>query len=94
MADADLLRAEVAHMSDREILLLLLDGQRTQNGAIAALHGDYYGDPERKITGTKGKVEAHELAIDRGRTTIRTVLAVLGLLGVGNIVAVLTVVAR
>ena len=94
MSDLTTVRAEFFQVNDREILLELLVGQRTQNGAIAAIKGDFYGDPDRKIDGVKQKVEAHELQIERARTSARTLIAVVGILGAGNLWAWITVMAR
>ena len=78
-------RFEVADMSDRQILLELLKGQRDQNGAIAAIKSDFYGDEARKIIGVKPQVAENTLTIDRFRTTVRTVGWLVGFFGLGNI---------
>ena len=95
------LEAEHRGMTDRDLMLktLLRTNEavrliQTQNSAIVTIKGDYYGDEDRKIRGTKPMVESHEIAIDRGRTIIKTIAYALGVIGIGNIIAVLTVVAR
>ena len=95
------LEAEHRGMTDRDLMLKTLARTneavaliRAQNGRLAQHDDDLYGNPARGIRGAKPLAEAHEVAIDRGRTTIKTILGVLGLLGIGNIIAVLTVVAR
>ena len=94
MSEISNLRAEFHEVNDRDILLELLLGQRVQNGAIAAIKGDFYGDTDRKIAGVKPKVEAHDLDINRARTTLKTLAFVVGLLGVGNLWAWLTVLGK
>ena len=78
-------RFEIVDMTDRQILLELLAGQREQNGAIAALKADMWGDQTRDVRGIKPQVTAHELAIDRFRTTLRTVGWLAGFFGLGNL---------
>jgi hypothetical protein len=90
MTDIDLLRTEVAHMSDRDILLEILAGQRTQNGAIAKHHDDLYGAESRNLKGVRPLVDAHELFIDRLRTRLQTLMGLIVVIGVGNLVALLT----
>ena len=94
MTDLHILRTEWAQVSDRDLLLEILDGQRQQNGAIAEIKADYYGDINRKIRGTKAMVISHETDINRARTTVRTLIGFLGAVGIGNIWAWVTVLGR
>lgn len=93
-ADIAALRVEVEAMSDRDILITLLAGQRRQNGKLADHDDDLYGNTERSILGVKPRVEEHDLALVRARASFRTVLFILGVLGVGNIAALLTLLSR
>ena len=92
--DLAALEAEHRGMSDRDLMLKTLALIRAQNGKLAQHDDDLYGNTARGIRGAKPLAEAHEIAIDRGRTTIRTVVWLLGVIGVGNIVAVLTFLGR
>ena len=67
---------------------------KTQNGDVAGLMADYYGDSERSIKGTKPQVDENTLTIDRGRTSIKTLMWAGGLIGVGNIAAWVSVIVR
>ena len=92
MTDINILRAEVAHMTDRDLLLEIIKGQRLQNGAIAKHAGDLYGDPERGIKGVRPLVDAHEIAIDRTRVRFQTVVGLVLFIGAGNLIALLTLI--
>ena len=105
MADdpTDLAALEPEHrgMTDRDLMLktLLRTNEavrliQAQNGKLIQHDDDLYGNAARGIRGAKPLAEAHEVAIDRGRTTIKTIAYALGAIGIGNIIAVLTVVAR
>ena len=87
MSDYELLRIETSHMTDRDLLLEILHNQRLQNGTVAALKGDFYGDTARGIEGVKPKVEQHDADITRVRTIARAYAWLLGTIGVGNLLA-------
>jgi hypothetical protein len=86
----DIIRAEVEHLSDRDLLLEIIKGQRIQNGTLARHDDDLYGNIARGIRGAKPMAEAHEVAIDRTRVRFQTVIALVLFVGVGNLVALLT----
>lgn len=79
------LRAQYADKSDRDLMLEII-------GLVQPIHTDYYGDDERSIRGTKPQVEQNTLDIDRAKTAGRVLYGAIGLIGVGNIVAWLTLV--
>ena len=89
MADIETLRVEVSHMSDRDLLLTILHGQQIQNGTLGDHHDDLYGNPGRQIRGIKPTVESHDKAISAARTSFRTVLTLIGVVGTSNVVALL-----
>ena len=77
-------------MSDRDLMLEILGHVREQNGAVAEVMTDYYGSEERKIKGTKPQVDENTKDIATGKTVSKTLMAVVGVIGVGNIIAVLS----
>ena len=87
------LAATVAAMTDDAWKVEVLAQLRRVNGTVADHNDDLYGNPDRQVRGIKPQVAAHELAIDRSRVRFQTILAILGMLGVGNIVAWLRVLA-
>ena len=59
------------------------------NGTIADHHDDLYGNPGRQIRGIKPTVESHDKAISAARTSFRTVLTLIGVVGTSNVAALL-----
>jgi len=90
MSDLSTVRAEFLEVNDREILLELLVGQRAQNGAINRHETTLFGDLARQEQGLKVQVQAHQLDIARARTTLRAIIGFIGVIGIGNIAAWIT----
>lgn len=95
------LEAENHLLSDRDLMLRTLQRTnealvliRKQNGAVAEVKAEVYGDSTRSLKGLKPLVHEHDDAIKTARTTVRAVLGVVGVLGVGNLVALISLVAR
>ena len=85
-------------MSDRDLMLSnnakldqVIEHMDEQNGKVRDLVADYYGDRKRSIKGSKQQTEENTSYIDRDRTVKRTLLAVVGVIGAGNLVALLSV---
>lgn len=93
MADLglELIRAEVEAMSDRELLLEIIKGQRVQNGTLARHDDDLYGNLARGIRGAKPLAEAHEVALDRQKAGTKALLGLVGVVGLANIITVMTI---
>jgi len=72
-----------------KILDLLTQNQKLITNGQAQMHDDYYGNADRSIKGTKPMVEEHDDAINTSKTIVRTLLGVVGLVGIGNIVALI-----
>ena len=89
MSHLERIRREKDGMPDRELLLEMLAYQREQNGTVARIMAVYYGDKERSITGTKPQVDENTVIIDRYRTTLRVVGAIISFVGIGTILALL-----
>jgi len=95
------LEAENRHLSDRDLMIRNLQRTnealtliRAQNGAVARISADLYGDTAHAIMGVKPMVREHDQAIDRARTTMRTVLTIVGIIGVGNLITLATLLAN
>ncbi len=82
-------RIRVEDMEDRDILLELLATNREQNGTVAKIMSDYYGDAERSVVGTKPQAEANTKAIAEARTVWKTIVGGVSLVGVGTVAALL-----
>ena len=85
MTDLDRLRVEKEPVSDRDLLLELLHGQRIQNGELARIKTDYYGNLDRDIKGTKPIVAEHDRDIAKAKTYVKAYGALLGIFGVGTV---------
>ena len=73
---------ETKDMSDRALLLRMYHLQVEQNGNVARLIGDMYGDPLHSIFGIKPLIQKHERWISRSSTILTAIGVVAGSLGV------------
>ncbi len=60
-----------------------------QNGQVAELMTDYYGDTDRNIVGTKPQVDAVVKDVSRAKTVLKVVGGLLGVLSSAGFVALL-----
>ena len=67
----------------------IIDLLETQNGQVAELMTDYYGDTSRNIEGTKPQVDSNTKNIAEARTAGKVVAWLLGILGSAGFVALL-----
>lgn len=88
------LHATVAAMTDDAYKVEVLAQLRKINGTVANHNDDLYGVPTRQIRGIKPTVELHEQAIVKAQTSFRTVMALVGLFGTGNLVGLLVLWSR
>lgn len=85
---------ETQDLTDRQLLLTTYHTVIEMNGSISKLWEDTYGDPSRNIRGIKEQVQNHTVYIDRQRTSLRTLKALLAALGISNLLALGAVVAK
>jgi len=77
---------ETSSMSDRQLSLAQYHLLCEVNGSVKKLWEDMYGDKERTIRGIKEQAQEHTLYIDRQRTGMKTLVGIVGVLGLSNLV--------
>jgi len=73
---------ETRDMSDRALLLTMYHLQVEQNGNVARLIGDMYGDSGHSIDGLKPLIIKHDKWISKASTILTAIGVVAGSLGV------------
>ena len=88
---------ETRGMTDRELMLDIYHRATEISGHLATLNGtvrdhneEIYGSVEKKEPGMKEAVRAHDIDIRASKTVLKTLMAVVSIIGVGNVVALLT----
>ena len=99
MADRETI--ETSSMNDRELMLNVYHRTTEIAGSLATLNGtvadhnqEIYGSDEKKETGIKSTVKCHDHDLRTGKTIIKTILGIISLIGVGNLVAWVTIAAQ
>jgi len=85
---------ETVDWSDRELLLRTYYQVLETNGRVCSHETELYGDAVHQVKGLKLQVATNTDYIKTQRTTIRTIAGLVGLVGFGNIVALVVAFAR